>query len=320
MIRGGMTVARINMSHNGKRSTTALVKNVRAAAAREGRSVPLLFDLTGGKVRLGRMGKKPVVLSAGQRFDLLPGSRAKTTATEAAIGYSDLAKYTESNESVLIDDGRIELRVVEVTAGRIRTEVVRGGELRSNIGATLKNTELPFPAMTSKDRRKLKIAVDNGADWIGVSLVQSERNVLAVRRALRRLGAKNTKVVAKIESRMALENLDAILDASDAIMIARGDLSVAVGPERLAEAQAKIARRAQEKGVPFITASNLLSATVDGSAPSQANAKDVQGAVDQKPQWLMLNETALGARPDKIVRDASELIDRSVLARPRARD
>jgi pyruvate kinase len=307
MVRGGMGVARINLSHNNKRSAGRLARAVRTSAGLEGRSeLPLLFDLPGGKVRLGVMGARPVVLAPGQTFDLVPGGRVATTARRAAVSYRDLGRHATVGERVLLDDGRLELEVTAVSAGRIRTRVVRGGALRGKMGLALASRELPFPAMTAQDRRKLKIAVDSGADWIGVSMVQGPKNVEAVRRALGRLGASRVKVVAKIESRAALANLDAILDASDAVMIARGDLAVAVGDD-LPRVQADIAARARAKGKPFIVASNLLSAMQDGRPPSRANRADVRRARRQGPSFLMLNETALGSDPGLIVETLRDL-------------
>ena len=307
MVRGGMTVARINLTHNNKKTAGQLARAVRTSARLEQRDLPLLFDLPGGKVRLGRMDDgAPVVLAPGQRFDLVPGGRARTSAREAAVNYRDLARHAAAGDRVLLDDGRLELVVTAVSPGRVATRVVRGGALRSKMGLALADRELPFPAMTAQDRRKLRIAVESGADWIGVSMVQSPKNLEAVRRALVRLGAPHVKVVAKIESRSALANLDAILDAADAVMIARGDLATAVGDE-LPAVQARIAARARARGKPFITASNLLSAMQDGSPPSRANRTDVRRARRQGPDWLMLNETALGADPGRIVETLRDL-------------
>jgi len=185
MVRGGMAVARINLSHNNKKSAGKLARAVRISAALEGRhELPILFDLPGGKVRLGAMGAAPVVLAPGQSFDLVPGGRVKTSAREASVGYRDLGRHAVVGERVLLDDGRIELEVSALSPGRIATRVVRGGALRSKMGLALASRELPFPAMTAQDRRKLKIAVDSGADWIGVSMVQGPKNLEAVMKGL----------------------------------------------------------------------------------------------------------------------------------------
>lgn len=307
MVRGGMRVARVNLSHNDRRSAGRLASAVRDAARVERRAVPLLFDLPGGKVRLGRV-DAPVTLVAGQRFDLLPGSRATATATSAAVAGHELARSARAGDRILLDDGRLEVEVVAASDQRVETRVVRGGALRSKMGLGLADRELQFPAMTSADRRKLAIAVEHGADWIGVSMVQGPHNLRAVRRALDRLGASHVKVVAKIESRSALDNLDAILDESDIVMIARGDLAVAVGKRGLAAAQRKIAAAARRKGVPFIVASNLLSGMQGGGRPTRGNRADVARARGQEARWIMLNETALGQSPVDIVETAHGLL------------
>lgn len=301
MVKGGMQVARINLSHNGKRSATQMAQSIRAAARAEGKRVPILFDLPGGKVRLGAMGPRPVNLVPGKRFDLLPAGKTATSSNSASVAYRDMAKHTSVGERVLLDDGRIELEVTRVSPKRIETRVVRGGNLRSRMGVALQSIELPFPAMTAQDRRKLKIAVEAGADWIGVSMVQSPKNLESVRRALDKLGASHVRVVSKIESRQAMKNLDAIIDASDAVMIARGDLATAVGPGKLAQAQARIAERSRARGKPFIVASNLMSGMAGGGKASKANLADVDRAARQGSRWLMLNETALAPQPTAIV-------------------
>jgi pyruvate kinase len=308
MVRGGMSVARINLTHNNRKSALQVSRAVRTSAALEGQTLPLLFDLPGGKVRLGRMGTRPVVLAPGRRFDLVPGGRVKTSAREAAVNYPDLGGHAAAGDRVLLDDGRLELEVTKVAPGRIATRVVRGGALRSKMGLALAGRDLPFPAMTAQDRRKLAIAVEAGADWIGVSMVQGPKNLAAVRRALARLGASHVKVVAKIESLAALDNLDAIIDASDAIMIARGDLATAVG-DRLPAVQARIAARARARGKPFIVASNLLSAVPETGRASRANRADVRRARRQGPAWLMLNETALAPDPGLVVETLRDLTD-----------
>jgi pyruvate kinase len=307
MVRGGMKVARVNLSHNDRRSAGRLAAGIREAARLERRAVPLLFDLPGGKVRLGRV-DSPVTLVAGKRFDLLPGSRAAATATSAAVAGRELGHSARAGDRILLDDGRLEVEVDSATPERITTRVVRGGALRSKMGLGLADRELHFPAMTGADRRKLAIAVDHGADWIGVSMVQGPHNLRAVRRALDRMGASHVKVVAKIESRSALDHLDAILDESDIVMIARGDLAVAVGKRGLAAAQRRIAAAARRKGVPFIVASNLMTGMQSGGRPTRANRADLARARGQEARWVMLNETALGAQPADIVETADRLL------------
>jgi pyruvate kinase len=309
MLRAGMKVARINLTHNNARSAAKLANTLRAAAAKERRKVPLLFDLPGGKVRLGKMGPKPVTLKRGDSYDIVTEPNARTTTRAAAVNFAGLARQARVGDVLLLDDGRLSLRVKSVSKGRIRTQVTRGGSLRSKMGIAIKGKEVSFPSMTRTDRRKLKIAVDNGADWIGVSMTQSPKNLAAVRRALDRLGAKNVKIVAKVESQSALKNLKAIVEHADVIMIARGDLGTAVGPKNLRTAERVIAAEARAQGKTFIAASNYMSNMLKNSSPSSANRADVRTSLKEHPTWFMLNETAIGTNPTKTVRELKKIID-----------
>jgi pyruvate kinase len=216
--------------------------------------------------------------------------------------HRDCLTWCPRGDRILLDDGRLELEVGGFDARHISTRVIRGGEMRGRTGVHVQGKELPFPSLSTKHRRKLKIAVDNGADWIGVSFVQGPKNILAVRRALTKLGAPKTVVVAKIESLSGLANLDSIIDVADMIMIARGDLSQAVGnPKALAKAQAFIAERCRAKHKPFIVATGLMSGMLRGDQPTKANVKDVKHSAAQGPTWLMLNETAISPEPVRTV-------------------
>jgi pyruvate kinase len=307
LINAGMSMARINLSHSNARATRKSVSLLRQAERNSGRRVPLLCDLPGGKVRTG-MSPVPLVLRARQSFDLLLSNDARTTAHSTTVDYRQLDSHVEKGDRIQLDDGRLELRVNRVTTDGISTTVVRGGLLRNRTGVHVVGKELPFPPLTRRDRRKLKIAVENGSDFVGVSFVQDARNVRAVKRALRRLGAEKVKVVAKIESLSGMANLDAIIDVADVIMIARGDLSLAVGRGGLAEAQAQIANKCRSRGTPFIVATGLMSAMTEQPKPSKANRSDVQRTIGQGPGWLMLNETAIGRYPVDTVSALAQLL------------
>jgi pyruvate kinase len=308
MIRGGLELARINMTHSNARATRRTVRAIRDAARAEGRRVPILCDLPGGKVRTGTSAA-PVTLTTGQPFSLVPGKRQRTTAQQAYVNYRALGQHVAPGDRVLLDDGRLELEVTGVTRRQVSTRVVRGGALRSRTGVHVEGRELPFPSMTRRDRCKLKIAVANGADYVGVSFAQGPRNIQAVRRALHRLGADHVKVVAKIESLSGLSNLDAIIDSADAVMIARGDLGLATG-RGLPAAQARIAARCRARGKPFITATGLMSGMMTGPRPSRSNLRDVWRSASQGPRYLMLNETAIGPRPVETVEALSRALQR----------
>ena len=302
LVQAGAEVIRLNLSHGNARETRAKMVAIADARRAAGRHVPVLADLPGGKIRTGIVpGGGTFELAPGAPFELAFGARVPTTQRGAWVAYRTLPGHAKVGDVVQIDDGRIELAVTKVHGERIETTVQRGGTLRSRAGLSLKDKEVPFPSMTSKDRRKLKLALEHGVDWIGVSMVQGPQHVNAVRRALVRAGRPDVKVIAKIESWSAIDNLDAILDVSDGVMIARGDLGTAVGGE-LVRVQALIAARARAKGKPFIAATNFLDAMIDGKPASAHNRADVATAVGQRPDWFMLNETALAPRPVDVVK------------------
>ncbi len=308
LLRAGARVARVNLSHNNARSTAKATAPLKLAARKEGLKIPLLADLPGGKVRMGPMGAKPVKLKKGQRFELVVGRTVKTTQARGSVAYSKLGKHAKVGDRLLLDDGNIALEVTKVSKGKVSTKVVKAGTMRARIGLAIEGKELPFPSMTSQDRRKLKIAVDNGADWIGVSMVQSPKNLTAVRRALDKLGAKHVKLVAKIESVSAMNNLDAIVAQADMVMIARGDLGTAVGAKNLAKAEATIAKVAKAHGKPFIAATNYMSNMIEHAKPSKANKADVKQALRYQPNYFMLNETAIGKHPVETVKELKAIL------------
>lgn len=298
MIRSGMSVARINLAHNNARSTKLVVDKIRRASALEGRRVKLLFDLPGGKVRTGKVVGDPVRITAGQNFEIHAGHRGVTTRRKASVSGSLIAKHTQVGDRLLLNDGRVVLRVDAVRGNKLSTKVIKGGELRGRTGVAIQGKELPFPAMLARDRRKMKIAVENGADWIALSFAQSPRNVQAARRALNKLNApKKIELVAKIESGRGVAQLSAIAKEADQIMIARGDLGVAVGQKSLPAVQRQIAEVLRRDQVPFITATNFMSKMLRSSSPSAANIADVRRAKRQRPSFLMLNETAISPYP-----------------------
>ncbi|MCA9669946.1 MAG: hypothetical protein KC503_30330, partial [Myxococcales bacterium] len=298
MLQRRVGTLRINLAHGNARSTREVITRVRQAARATGHAPALLFDLPGGKLRLGRQ-RGEVVLRVGQTFTLEPGASKQTTQQGAGINTKVLAAHVTRGDRLLLDDGKLALRVVRVDGQRVVTKVERGGALRARLGLAIEGKELPFANLLASDRRRIRIAVENGATHLGVSMVQRPEQLHAVRRALARLGRTDIKIVAKIETRSALANLDAILAASDEVMIARGDLRQAVGgsTRALRRAEAKIAARCQAAGVSFINATGFMSAMMHGDAPSKRNLRDVERAVKQGASRIMLNETAVGPRP-----------------------
>ncbi len=279
------------------RSKTGLVSGAIAEALRAvGRAtMPVLYDLPGGKVRTGPAPEAgSVALQAGQAFVLFYGGKlVSSTADQASIDYPDLAPHIKIGDRVRIYQGEIELLVTAMSAGRIETRVLRGGNLRGHATVDFPARELPFPRMREEDRQKLRIAVENGALYIGVSMVQRPDQMDAMREELLRLGAPHAKLVAKIETLSALENLDAIVERSDMVMIAGGDLSAAVGDqEALLAAEGKIAEAAVRHGKP------LIAATIYEGPDAP---RKVRRAASFGADYIMLESTAMASDPVGLV-------------------
>lgn len=303
MLRNGTRWFRFNLAHKNKRLAAKEAAVVRGAAQRLGVEAPLLFDLPGGKIRTG---PPPVAgqvsLREGAAFTLRHGGRASASTDRAAwVDYKGIDRYVKVGDRVLLHQGKIELEVTSVKAGAIATRVVRGGILRGRATVNVVGADPAFPTMTPTDRRKLAIAVASGADYIGVSMVQRADQMRAVRRALARLGKPETRLVAKIETLSALDNLEAIVAESDMVMIARGDLATAVGtPEALRAAEKKIAEVCKRRGVEFIDATGF-------EGPNAA--AEVARARKLGSHYILLKNTAIDPDPAGIVERLHALLE-----------
>jgi pyruvate kinase len=339
LVEAGLDIARLNFSHGSRAWHERAAAAVRAAARRAGRTVALLQDLQGPRIRLGEVPGGACELRPGDAVELLParvttavpspaaaasrraGSAGASAGLAAAaatpergvrvlpVAYPGLVREVRRGERVLVRDGRIELRVAEARGGRLRCEVARGGEVRSRAGVNLPDSRLRVPTLTRKDRADLAFGAQQRVDAVALSFVRSGRDVLAARALLRRLG-RESLVVAKIERREAVEDLDAILRAADGVMVARGDLGVELGPESVPLVQKDLIRRATRAHVFSITATQMLESMVSSPTPTRAEVSDVANAVLDGTDAVMLSaETSIGAHPieavaalDRIVR------------------
>lgn len=304
LILAGTTWLRVNLAHMDIEDTAALTRNVDQALAQTagGDRVRRLFDLPGGKIRTGPAPEdKSVVLREGSLFNLRYGGPERPSQTdEATVDYENLAPYAKVGGTVLLHQGKIELLITAVAPGRIETRVVRGGTLRGHATVDLLGGDPAFPRLREEDRRKIKIAVENRADYIGVSMVQRPDQMTAVREELKRLSASHVQIVSKIETLSALENIDAIVERSDVVMIAGGDLATAVGSEAaLRTAELKIADAAARHGKPLIAAT--------GYEGPDAPAK-VSRAMRLNAGFILLKGTAIEPEPIAIVRRLDAII------------
>jgi len=301
LIGAGMDVARFNFSHGSHDGHGANLARLRRLADEAGRPIAALADLQGPKIRVGRFADGPVELVPGDRFvitiDDVPGDRHKVSTT-----YKELPKDVEPGEVILLADGLLELRAVEVTARDVVTEVVHGGPLSNNKGINLPQTRVSAPALTEKDRKDLEFAIEQGFDLVALSFVRKPQDLLDAQRVIHRSGTW-IPVIAKIERAEAVEALDAIIDQSGGIMIARGDLGVELPPEQVPVIQKRILERCNARGVPVITATQMLESMIEHPRPTRAEASDVANAIFDGTDAVMLSgETASGKFPVEAVR------------------
>jgi pyruvate kinase len=311
----GVDVVRLNFSHGTQDTHGARLAKVRRTAHECGRVVAALQDLQGPKIRIGALASgRSVPLDEGARFvittDDVPG-----TEERVSTGYAALPKDVHSGDSILLDDGQLELRVIGVSATDVETEVVRGGALRERAGVNLPGVQLSTPAFTPKDEGDLRFGLEQGVDMVAMSFVRSAKDAKPVREAIAR-GGRHVPLLAKVEKPEALYDLDHIMDAFDGVMVARGDLGVELSAERVPVAQKRIIALANDCGKPVITATQMLESMTRRPQPTRAEASDVANAVFDGTDAVMLSgETAIGDHPvatvaamDRIVREAETVV------------
>ncbi len=306
MVRGGMDVARINFSHGTYRDHRRAIRAIRQASARASRTVALLLDLQGPRLRVGHVEGGAVRLATGTHV-LVTNRNVVGTSERIPIVYSGLMHDVNEGDRVLIDDGKIELRVVKKGRRGLECRVVIGGRIQDHKGVNFPSVSLSAPSMTAKDRRDLEFGLEQGVDFVALSFVRSADDILRLRRLLRH-EQRPPMVIAKIERREAIENLEEILAAADGVMVARGDLGVEYPPERVPILQKRIIERANALEVVVITATQMLESMVTSSKPTRAEASDVANAIFDGTDAVMLSaETAVGRYPDRAVRTMARI-------------
>jgi pyruvate kinase len=311
MIAAGMTIARMNFSHGDYAFHTRIAAMVREAATRAGKPVMLLADLQGAKVRLGWLDREaeivegqPLIL-VGQEDDARERIVALAGDVLALPVDFDLAPHLEPESTVLIDDGLLELVVEEIVDGQVHCRVIHGGTVKSRKGVNVPYTLLPIPALTEKDRADVAFAVDLNVDWIALSFAGSAEDVHDLRDLIRTQGRGfvSPRIMAKIERPDGVENLRAIIGASDGVMVARGDLALETSPWQLPLLQKQIVRACQEGRKPVAVATQMLESMINNHRPTRAEVSDVANALLDGADAVMLSaETAVGSYPVQAVR------------------
>ena len=308
LIKAGLNVARLNMSHGDHSDHKKRLDLVRTAAKLEGKEIAVLADLQGPKIRVGTFGNGPVSLVNGQNFiitiDNFTGDKEKVSTT-----YKGLTGDVKKGDPILIDDGKIRLEVIEVKGNDVLTKVIEGGTISNSKGINLPGVAVNVPAMSDKDEADLIWALDNDCDLIALSFVRSAKDIEDVHKIMDKKG-KRLPIVAKIEKPQAVENLADILQAFDAIMIARGDLGVELPYEVVPLVQKQAIQMARQVGKPVIVATQMLESMINSSRPTRAEASDVANAVLDGADALMLSgETSVGDNPVGVVETMARIIE-----------
>ena len=302
MVEAGVDVFRVNSSHGSTEERVALMELVRAVRERTEKSIGLLVDLQGPRIRVGAL-DAPLQLDQGAEVVFAPEEEAGTD--EIPTTYKPLATDVRPSDRILLDDGLLEVEVTGIRQRRVVGVVKHGGLLNSNKGMNLPGVLLSAPSVTDKDRGDIKIAAEQQADFIGLSFVGRPEQVWAAR-ALMPPGAR---IVSKIELATALDDLDRIVEATDAIMVARGDLGVELPFEQVPLAQKRVIRLSNRSGHPVITATQMLESMVTNQRPTRAEASDVANAVLDGTDAVMLSaETAVGQHPVQAVEAMARII------------
>ena len=313
LVQAGLNVARINFSHGTHEQHAATIDIIRELSREMDRPIAVLGDLQGPRIRIGDLAE-PVTLDEGADIVLVPEEIVRPG--EVPVTYSELAEDVHEGDRILIDDGLLDLVVLEVTRPRVRARVVHGGPLRSHKGMNLPGVLVSAPSITDKDRADIEFAVAHEVDYLALSFVRRADDIAA----LRALVPREMLVVAKIEKDTALANIDSIVSASDAVMVARGDLGVELPFEEVPIAQKRIIAVANARGRPVITATQMLESMVTNPRPTRAEASDVANAILDGTDAVMLSaETAAGAYPVLAVSAMSRIIH-EIERHPRPRD
>ncbi|MBM3304926.1 MAG: pyruvate kinase [Candidatus Aminicenantes bacterium] len=296
LVRAGMDVARLNFSHGTQAEHGRTIAALRKIARGLGRPVAILQDLAGPKIRIGPIRDGPVILEPGAAFTLT-ARKVLGDARTVSINYPAMVADVRKGDTLLLSDGSLELEVVAADGRDIRCRVVIGGPLNSFKGINLPARTLRTPSLTAKDRDDLRFGLRNDVDYVAMSFVRSAGDIATVRRHMKRCGA-SAPVIAKIEKHEALDAMDAIVEAADGLMVARGDLGVETPLEKIPRVQKDLIRRSREAGKPVITATQMLRSMVDSPRPTRAEVTDVANAILDGTDAVMLSEeTAVGKYP-----------------------
>lgn len=308
MFQEGVNVCRLNFSHGSHQDHAETIKTIRELNDETGLNVAILADLQGPKIRTGNMKDNAMELIPGDILTIVTDEILGENNT-FSINYQQLPQDVKVNERILLDDGKLALDVVSTNgSNEIKAKVIYGGNLSSHKGVNLPNTKISLPSLTEKDREDLEFALENNVDWLGLSFVRSARDIIELKHLVAAKRGK-AKVIAKIEKPEAVEDIDAIVRESDALMVARGDLGVEVPYQNVPLIQKMLINKGILHGKPVIVATQMMESMIVSSSPTRAEVNDVANAVLDGADAVMLSgETSVGKYPVEVIRTMSNIV------------
>ncbi|SDX19589.1 pyruvate kinase [Paenibacillus sp. CF384] len=311
LINAGMNVARLNFSHGDFEEHGNRIKNIRQACSELGKTVAILLDTKGPEIRLGKLKEEPIELNQGETITLtteeILGDKNRIPVT-----YANLPADVEVGSTILIDDGLIGLTVEEVQGTEILCRIVNSGPIKSKKGVNVPGVHISLPGITEKDANDIVFGIEQGIDFIAASFVRKATDVLEIRELLEKHGASHIQIISKIENQQGVDNLDEILEVSDGLMVARGDLGVEIPAEEVPLVQKQMIQKCNRAGKPVITATQMLDSMQRNPRPTRAEASDVANAIFDGTDAIMLSgETAAGKYPVESVQTMSRIAVRA---------
>jgi len=316
MIDAGMDVVRLNFSHGSHEQHKEQLDIIRTVASEKGKEIVVLQDLSGPKIRTGNLKEEYVELVRGEKIRLttedIDGDEKRLS-----VLYPHFREDVEIGETIFLNDGKQHIKVLEFDGDDVVCEIIAGGKIRPRRGVNLPNTKLTIDAITEKDINDLPFGIENNVDWIALSFVKTAEEVIRLKEMIKELGG-NQKVISKLETPQSMENIDEIIEASDAVMIARGDLAIEIGFEKVPHWQKEIIKKCNEVGKPAVVATQMLQSMISSVMPTRAEVSDVANAVLDGADAIMLSdETAVGDHPELSVLNMQKIIDESEKYRER---
>lgn len=307
LIEAGMNVARLNFSHGNYEEHKRRIETIRQAEKETGKKVGILLDTKGPEIRTHQMKNGKIELKKNHEL-IISATEVEGTEEKISVTYESLAEDVQIGDKILLDDGLIELEVIDIIGSDIKTKILNNGELTNNKGVNVPGVSLNLPGMTEKDAADIRFGIAEGIDFIAASFVRRSSDVLEIRELLEQHGAEDIQIIPKIENQEGIKNIDAILEVSDGLMVARGDLGVEIPAEEVPLVQKQLIQKCNALAKPVITATQMLDSMTRNPRPTRAEASDVFNAIIDGTDAIMLSgETAIGDYPLETVKTMSNI-------------